>query len=83
MAVVFCKRQAGLPLELLMQTLDDVGGARTLRLARRQAAESKEAVAGVLQAVCHHTMLEAPLADKSVATASWQRDVHPSPVRPR
>src|SRR6185437_6766520 len=50
-----------------MQPFDCVGGTRALPLARRQAGEGEEAVAGFLQAVGHGTMLQPPFADEGLA----------------
>src|ERR1700704_2994402 len=68
-----CGRQDGLrldsSLELLVQPLDGVRGARASPLARRQTGEGEEAFAGFLQAVGHGTVLEPPLADEGLAAS--------------
>src|SRR4029077_7811521 len=46
---------------------DRVGGARATPLARRQASEREEPVAGFLQAVGDGFVLEPPLADEGFA----------------
>jgi hypothetical protein len=68
------RRQHGLgldpPLELLVQPLDGVGRPRASPLARRQAGEGEQPVAGFLQAVGDGAVLEPPLADEGLAAAS-------------
>lgn len=54
-------------LELLVQALDGVGGARALPLALRQPREGEEPVAGFLQAVGDRTMLQPLFADEGLA----------------
>ena len=64
------RRQHGLgfdpSLELLMQTLDCVRCSCASPLARRQAGEGEEAVAGFLQAVGDGAMTQPPLADEGL-----------------
>ena len=54
-------------LELLVQALDCVRGSYRLPLARREAGESEEFVAGLLQAVAARAAFEAPFADEGLA----------------
>ena len=56
-----------LPLELLVQSFDRIGGAYAAPLARRQAGEGEEPVAGFLQAVGDGAVLEPPFADEGFA----------------
>jgi hypothetical protein len=53
-------------LELLMQTLDRVRCSCASPLARRQAGEGEEAVAGFLQAVGDGAMTQPPRADEGL-----------------
>ena len=46
------------PLELLVQAFNSIRGPGALPLARRQAGEGKEAVAGLFQAVGDGTMAQ-------------------------
>jgi len=56
-------------LELLMQALDRVRCSRASPLARRQAGQGEEALAGFLQAVGDRAMTQPPLADEAKHTA--------------
>jgi hypothetical protein len=47
-----------------VQTLNGVGGPRAFPLARRQAGEGEETLAGLLQAVGDVTMTQPPLGDE-------------------
>src|SRR6202008_2900087 len=53
-------------LELLMQTLDRVRCSRASPLARRQAGEGEEALAGFLQAVGDGAMTQPPPSDEGL-----------------
>src|SRR5579862_1830640 len=55
-------------LELFVQSLDRIRGARAAPLARRQPSEGEQAFACFLQAVGDGAVLEAPLADEGLAT---------------
>ena len=52
-----------------MQPFDRIGGARAAPLARRQAGEGEEPVAGFLQAVGDGAVLEPPFADEGLAAS--------------
>ena len=66
-----CGRQHGLrldpSLELFVQPLDCIGGARAAPLGRRQTGEGEEPIAGFLQTVSNGTVLEPPFADEGLA----------------
>src|SRR6266700_4860419 len=68
----FGGRQHGLrldpPLELLVQPLDRVGGARALPLFLRQAGEAEQACARFLKAVGHGTVFDPPFANESLTS---------------
>ena len=55
------------PLELLVQPLDGIGGARAPPLTGRQPPEGEQPVAGFLQAIGDGAMLEPPFADEGFA----------------
>src|SRR3954468_9350740 len=67
----FRRRQHGLgldpALELLVQPLDRIGRPRRLPLALRQAQESEQALAGLLQARRDAGALQPPLAQERLA----------------
>lgn len=73
MAAVSADGQHGLrldaPLELLVQPFDRICFASALPLARRQASEGEQALAGFLQAVGDGAMLEPPFADEGFASS--------------
>ena len=66
-----CRWQHGLrfdpALELLMQPFDRVRGSRASPLARRQAGEGEQPVAGFLQTVGDRAVLEPPFANEGFA----------------
>jgi hypothetical protein len=69
MAAVSAEDGLGLdpPLELLVQALGGVGGPRRLALARGQAGEGEQPLAGLLEAVGNCPALQPPLAQERLA----------------